>query len=176
MHPLSSQSVKSRPSVRTTRQHDRAEILSQEDFRLMVSLERKRSLRTQRPFVLLQIDTKELLPAASNGRTLLKVLSTLQPVTRDTDEIGWYELNTSIGVMFREVEADNDLIISTILSRIHATLRDGLQGDEFGEIRFSCHLFPEEWERRGPTSEADGNLALALGAGGSSSGRGRLPS
>jgi hypothetical protein len=143
-------------------------LLSEKAFHRMISLERKRSERSQSPFVLLLIDTDQSLPADRRGRTMLNVVSTLQPVTRETDEIGWYELNTSIGVMFREVAPDNDLIVTTILSRIlsriNASLRDKLVTDQLRQIRFAYHLFPEKWERHGAASEKEGGLALNYAA------------
>ena len=44
----------------------------------MISLERKRSERTQRPFVLLLMDAGRTLPTEKNGRVLLDILSALQ--------------------------------------------------------------------------------------------------
>ncbi len=173
---MSLPSAKHRSLNRTTRSSASTELLSQESFRRMLSQERRRSERSQRPFVLLLIDTDLSLSADKRGRTLLKVLSSLQFLTRETDEIGWYELNASIGVMFTEVVLDDNLIVSTILSRISAALRDKFVTEEFSQIRFSCHLFPEEWERRGLLSEKDESLALGQAASGTSEGQGRLPS
>jgi len=67
------------------------EVLSEEAFRRMISLERKRSERTQRPFALLLMDTGRILPTEKNGRVLLDILSALQTATRETDVMGWYD-------------------------------------------------------------------------------------
>jgi len=103
-----------------------SEILKEEIFLRMISLERKRSERTQRPFVLLLMDTGRNLPTEKNGRLLLEILSALQAATRETDVMGWYESNAVVGVMFTEITPDNNLILSTILSRISEVLRDRL--------------------------------------------------
>ena len=50
------------------------EVLTEEVFRRMISLERKRSERTQRPFVLLLMDTGRTRPTEENGRILLDIL------------------------------------------------------------------------------------------------------
>src|SRR5437764_1312314 len=104
--------------VRPQRSAASNEILGEDIFRRMISLERKRSERTQRPFVLLLIDTGHKLPTQKNGRILLDILSALQAATRETDVMGWYEPNSVVGVMFTEITPDNNLILSTILSRI----------------------------------------------------------
>ncbi len=66
------------------------EVLTEEVFRRMISLERKRSERTQRPFVLLLMDTGRTQPTVKNGRILLDALCALESATRETDAMGWY--------------------------------------------------------------------------------------
>jgi lipopolysaccharide/colanic/teichoic acid biosynthesis glycosyltransferase len=112
----------------------------------MISLERKRSERTQRPFVLLLMDTGRSLPSAKKGRVLLEMLSALQAATRETDVMGWYESNSVVGVMFTEITLDNNLILSTILSRLSDVLREKLTIEQFSQIKFSFHVFPEQWD------------------------------
>src|ERR1019366_5691341 len=110
---------------------DLKEVLNEEVFRRMISLERKRSERTQRPFVLLLMDMGRTQPTEKNGRILLDILSALQSATRETDIMGWYETNAAVGVMFTEITLENKLILSTILSRISEVLRGGLTSEEF---------------------------------------------
>jgi len=116
----------------------------------MISLERKRSERTQRPFVLLLMDTGITPPTEKNGRTLIEMLGALQAVTRETDVMGWYESNSVVGVMFTEITLDNNLILSTILTRISDVLRNRLTVEQFSHIKFSFHLFPEQWDPDSP--------------------------
>ena len=125
------------------------EVLIEDVFRRMIALERKRSERTQRPFVLLLMDTGRDLPSEKNGRVLLDILSSLQVATRETDVMGWYEMNSVVGVMFTEISLDNNLILSTILARISEVLRDRLTIEQFSQLKFSFHLFPEEWDPHG---------------------------
>jgi lipopolysaccharide/colanic/teichoic acid biosynthesis glycosyltransferase len=122
------------------------EVFEQEAFHRMISLERKRSERTQRPFVLLLMDTGRSLPAVKNGRILLELLAALASVTRETDVMGWYQWNSVVGVMFTEITLDNKLVLSTILSRISEVVREELTTDQFSQIKFSFHLFPEQWD------------------------------
>ena len=137
---------------------DRSEVLTEEVFRRMISLERKRSERTQRPFVLLLMDTGRSLPTEKNGRVLLDILSALQAATRETDVMGWYETNSAVGVMFTEITLENNLILSTILARISELLRDRLTSEQFSQIKFSFHLFPEEWDPNNPERQSNPTL------------------
>ena len=119
------------------------EVLSEESFHRMISLERRRSERSQRPFVLLLIETGH---GDNQGRVLLDVLFALQGATRETDVTGWYRANSVVGVMFTEIDLDNNAVLSTILSRIGAILRDQLDTDQFSRIKFSFHVFPDDWD------------------------------
>jgi len=122
------------------------EVLSEETFHRMISLERKRSERSQRPFVLLLIDTGRGYPGDKQGRVLLNMLSALQGATRETDVTGWYKTGSVVGIMFTEIVLDNNAVLSTILSRIGAVLRDRLDTDQFSRIKFSFHVFPDSWD------------------------------
>ena len=124
----------------------------------MISLERKRSERSQRPFVLLLIDTGRNQPADKQGRVLLDMLSALQGATRETDVTGWYTTNSVVGVMFTEIVLDNNAVLSTILSRISEVLRDRLDSEQFSQIKFSFHVFPEEWDSQDPERQSNPTL------------------
>ena len=129
-----------------------------EVFHRMIALERRRSERTQRPFVLLLMDTGRTLPTEKNGRILLEMLSAMQEAVRETDVMGWHESNSVVGVMFTEITLDNNLILSTILARISDVLRDRLTMEQFSRLKFSFHLFPEQWDSNSP--ERPSNPAL----------------
>ena len=125
---------------------DSQEVLSEEAFRRMISQERKRSERSQRPFVLLLIDTGRSQPADKQGRVLLDMLAALRGATRETDVTGWYTTNSVMGVVFTEIVLENNTVLSTILSRIGAVLRGRLDTDQFSQIKFSFHVFPDDWD------------------------------
>jgi lipopolysaccharide/colanic/teichoic acid biosynthesis glycosyltransferase len=137
---------------------DSEEILSEEAFRRMISLERKRSERSQRPFVLLLIDTGRNESGDKQGRILLGTLAALQGAIRETDVTGWYTTNSVLGIIFTEIVLDKDTILSTILSRIGALLRDRVDIDQFSRIKFSFHVFPEDWDSRDPDRPSNPTL------------------
>ena len=155
---MSTTTIKTRP---TNGQHppanglEQKELLNEDVFRSMIALERKRSERTQRPFVLLLMDTGRSRPTEKNGRVLLEILIALQAATRETDLMGWYEMNSMVGIMFTEIPLDNNLIFSTILARISDVLRDQLTSEQFSQIKFSFHLFPEDWDTNMSDRQSD---------------------
>jgi lipopolysaccharide/colanic/teichoic acid biosynthesis glycosyltransferase len=137
---------------------DPQEILVEEAFRRMISIERKRSERSQRPFVLLLIDAGQTYSGDKRGRVLLDMLSALQKATRETDVTGWYTTNAVLGVMFTEIVLDNNAVLSTILSRIGTLLRERLDSDQFSRIKFSFHVFPDDWDSENPERPSNPTL------------------
>jgi lipopolysaccharide/colanic/teichoic acid biosynthesis glycosyltransferase len=130
------------------------ELLSEDTFHRVISLERKRSERSQRPFVLLLVDTcARGGPNGSSekrGRMLVDLIAALQGATRETDATGWYKENDVIGVMFTEIALDNNMVLSTILARIGDVLRERLDAEQFSRIKFSFHVFPDDWDVQDP--------------------------
>ena len=128
------------------------EVLSEEAFQRLISIERKRSERSQRPFVLLLIETGNILPSENhdNSRVLLDMLAALKGATRDTDVTGWHKANTVVGMIFREITLDSNLVLSMILSRIASVLREQLDEDQFSHVKFSFYVFPDSWDSNDP--------------------------
>jgi exopolysaccharide biosynthesis polyprenyl glycosylphosphotransferase len=85
-------------------------------------------------------------------------LSALQGATRETDVTGWYTLNSVVGVMFTEIVLDNNAVLSTILSRVGELLRQKLDTDQFSRIKFSFHVFPDDWDSQDPERPSNPTL------------------
>jgi lipopolysaccharide/colanic/teichoic acid biosynthesis glycosyltransferase len=135
-----------------------AEVLTEDGFQRLISLERKRSERSKRPFVLLLIDTGFRIPGESNARRLFEMLCAITESTRETDVTGWYKTNTVVGVMFTEIAPDNSLVFSTILSRIGSALRERVEPEQFNRIKFSFHVFPDNWDPQNPDRPSNETL------------------
>ncbi len=121
-----------------------ADILSEKEFRRLISQERKRSERSQRPFVLLLIDTEGALAGKDDRALLLEMLATLKGATRETDYTGWHTNDAVVGVLFTEIVLDGELVLSAILGRINSALRDCLGAEHFSRIKFSFYVFPDD--------------------------------
>ncbi len=122
-------------------------IPEQEVFCRMIALERKRSERSKKPFLLMLLDVGEHLPSERNGKTLRRILSALVAATRETDVTGWYKDRCVVGVMFTEISsAERDTIVGTMIARVSETLRQVLTFEQFNQLTISFHAFPEEWD------------------------------
>jgi lipopolysaccharide/colanic/teichoic acid biosynthesis glycosyltransferase len=131
------------------------EVLSEERFRRSIAIERKRTERSQKPFLLTLFEVSDRQGSEENGRVLDRMMSALLACTRETDVIGWYANRTTIGVMFTDIVAsDRNSILSAILSKVSTTLRDELTPDQFARVSISFHFFPDHWDNddSGPPS------------------------
>ena len=121
-------------------------VLNESAFHRVISLERKRSERSRKPFLLMLLDMGDGLYSDNNEKALDKVLSALSLSTRETDVTGWYKKDAVVGVMFTEFgEDDRKTILTTLMTRVSETLRTNLSSHQFNQISISFHLFPEEW-------------------------------
>ena len=121
------------------------EILLQEEFHRLITLERKRTERSRKPFMLMLLDTGSDLPSDKSPRLLADVLNALASSSRETDVIGWYATNAVVGVIYTEIEpSDRSSIVATTLARVSNALRKNLGLEEFHRVKLSFHLFPED--------------------------------
>jgi len=133
-------------------------ILDEATLHKMISLERKRSERSGKPFLLMLLEINGMA-AEKNGKAVNKIFSALAQTTRETDVMGWYGTNSVVGVMFTELNLDDrDLILRTIMNKSCEALRQHLAPEQFDRITISFHLFPEEWDHKLP--ERPSNPAL----------------
>jgi len=134
-------------------------ILDAESFRRMITLERKRSERSRKPFILLLLDMGEPLAPEKNRKTLEKILTALAASTRETDITGWYATDCVVGVMFTELGVeDRSSIPNTVIARVTETLRTRLSFEEFSRLSLSFHIFPEDWDQKGQAGPSNPTL------------------
>jgi lipopolysaccharide/colanic/teichoic acid biosynthesis glycosyltransferase len=113
----------------------------------MITIERKRTERSQEPFLLMLLDSGDHPESQSNGIALDAMASALLSSSRETDVVGWYKADTTVGVMFTGLAAgDKNSILSTILNRVKIILRDELIFNQFNQVSISFHLFPDDWD------------------------------
>lgn len=122
-------------------------VLDEESFRRIITIERRRTERSGKPVMLMLLDAGANPPAA-NGRVLEKMLSALSLATRDTDVTGWYTKDNVIGVLFTEINMDDQgAILGTMMARVSHALQNNLGLDKFNQVSISMHVFPEDWKQ-----------------------------
>lgn len=135
------------------------EVLSEDVFKRMIVIERKRTERTKEPFLLMLVEAGNRPESRKNEQALQNVASALMGSTRETDVIGWYSDRTIIGVMYTGLSAeDKGAVLSMILNRVSTTLRAQQMLDQFNQVSLSFHFFPDDWDHDGPGNPTDSVL------------------
>jgi lipopolysaccharide/colanic/teichoic acid biosynthesis glycosyltransferase len=133
-----------------------SEILDEKSFARMLCLERKRTERSGRRFVLMLLQGWEVGRAPDGNDALERALRTLLDSTRETDVKGWYKNGTTIGVIFAEIgSTDGKLVARALLDRVTTALCNTLTIDEINGIRMSFHVFPDELAEQGHDGPPD---------------------
>jgi lipopolysaccharide/colanic/teichoic acid biosynthesis glycosyltransferase len=133
--------------------------LSEEAFQRMISLERKRSERSRKPFLLMLVDMGGYVPSERTTKVLATILAALSVSTRETDVTGWYKHNRVVGVMFTEIGLeDRASVLGTMITRVSETLKSTLSFEQFNQVSLSFHLFPEDWDHEDEQRSSDPRL------------------
>ena len=135
-------------------------ILSQDLFARTLYVERKRTERSGRSFVLMLLESTRLLNPEGDHQALEQVLLALSRSSRDTDTRGWYKEGSTIGVIFTELGADVDgrAVADALLSKVTKALTSTLTISQINEIRLTFHVFPEDWDKHDPVDDIEARL------------------
>lgn len=134
------------------------EVLTEESFHRMIAVERKRTERSKQPFLLMLLEAGNQQDSAKRV-SLESMVSALLPSIRETDVIGWYKNQTTVGVMYTGLVVNNkNAVLSMILSRVSSAIGEKLTSDQFSQVSISFHFFPDDWDEE--TSGRPSNPAL----------------
>lgn len=116
----------------------------------MLSIERKRSERSRKPFLLLLVDLREFADSFERHEVARKVGEALSPVTRDTDIKGWYQYGSLIGVIFTEVgvhEKNLKVTQKHLVNKCETALKSILNEFEYQKLGLMWHVFPARFDK-----------------------------
>jgi exopolysaccharide biosynthesis polyprenyl glycosylphosphotransferase len=134
-------------------------MLAQEPFLRTLSLERKRTERSRRRFVLMLLQSDSLLKSGDRGGTFQKILSALARSTRETDIKGWYEESRVLGVIFTEIgSTEGSAVATALLNKITNALTGTLCIEQINQVKLSFHVFPEDWDDQDSPHQTDSAL------------------
>jgi lipopolysaccharide/colanic/teichoic acid biosynthesis glycosyltransferase len=147
-HPIESARLNgTRPAalevVRPKQRRGRSPVLSEEFFSHLLVTERKRSERSNRPFVLLSLKAKGVLLSPPKGHSEA-ALEALAAATRETDIVGWVKWPTVVGAIVSEIgAAEPAQAVETVRARVHRELSLRLDAKTLGDVSIECHVYPE---------------------------------
>jgi lipopolysaccharide/colanic/teichoic acid biosynthesis glycosyltransferase len=135
------------------------EVLDEETFNRRIAIERKRTERSNQPFLLMILADGRSLNSPMPGIDLEPIVSVLLPVIRETDIIGWYKTRSMIGVIYTGIVGDDRRAAqSMIQSKLIATLEVSLSQEQISHVNTWFHFFPDDWDDDG--SGRPSNAAL----------------
>ena len=121
------------------------------DFVEMLSRERKRSKRTNMPFLLMLLNIKKILQLKSSRENIRTIATLLRANTRETDIKGWYKDDSTIGIIFVGIEEqDIDLAKEIIARKFEQKLKTHLDQELLDMITITYHVFPEKCDADKP--------------------------
>jgi lipopolysaccharide/colanic/teichoic acid biosynthesis glycosyltransferase len=144
--------------------------LAEEAFRSILRLERKRTERSAKPFVLMLLNIEEIVGLEGKEALLLETASSLFSAAREVDIKGWYEHEGIMGIIFAEINGVHEKVTSKIFTKVYQALCRHLGVEMANRVKISMHIFPEsEEESTGKNGGAfDPNLYPDLSPGQSS--------
>lgn len=117
-------------------------------FNSLIHVERKRTERSGRPFLLMLVDVKAFEKQKGRAKAMEKIAYTLCSCSRKIDIKGWYRRGVVLGVVFTEIahagQEVNERIMKKMLQNLSLTLRP----DELQKVKISLHSYPEDAEEK----------------------------
>lgn len=129
-----------------------------ETFLRLLVFERKRTERSGRPFVLMLLESGNLLKDGADPGVLDKLLTALRRSTRETDIKGWYDAGSTMGVIFADIGPEPTVGARALFPRISDAFGSTLSIEQIKEIRLSLHRFPESPDTERSETQPDNIL------------------
>jgi hypothetical protein len=119
---------------------------SEEYFERMLILERLKSLKTGKPFMLILLNIGKLIKGkqAEKAFVLRRLVSVLHSSTRDIDVKGWYMLDSIIGIICKDVKDKHRAkVTGRLKDKLHEEGVFHMVGNHTDAIKLLCFLYPD---------------------------------
>ena len=111
-------------------------------FVQMLRLERRRSERSGKPFMLVVIDGSDVR-RETRSQIFHHAASAIKLCTRETDVLGWYERGKKLGLLMTEIGQGAAADIDAIAKRLTTALEKALNHDVYSRVKVTFCLYPE---------------------------------
>ena len=107
------------------------------DFHNLLRVERMRTERSKKPFLLLLLNISRLIESSQDIKVVDKVKEALNTSLREVDIRGWYHHTKTIGILFTEVASIDEASIDAITNKIYNRFRQRLNPKWINKIDIS---------------------------------------
>jgi lipopolysaccharide/colanic/teichoic acid biosynthesis glycosyltransferase len=131
-------------------------VIQEAAFVQMLRFERRRTERSGRQFMLVLVSGEEFR-AESGGMLINSVVSALSSTTRETDVLGWYERDMTLGLLMTEIGSADTATINTIIQKISVAVQNAVGAEKYNKLTVMYRVFPHETSK---LSDDDGDFIL----------------
>jgi len=124
----------------------------EEYFENLLSLERKRTERSKKPFLLMLVNIEKLININGNNEIANRIAYMLFSITREIDIKGWAKYNSVIGVIFTEINGTDK---NSLKHKVFDYLNTVLDEKQANNVEITCCYFPEEDDKQKPDNSSD---------------------
>jgi lipopolysaccharide/colanic/teichoic acid biosynthesis glycosyltransferase len=153
MHASASQRLRPKPAffIDTADSGDQRDqtLLREDEFVRALRVERRRSERSRRPFILLLLDGGGHFGANGAGSLSEQAAAVLMTLTRDTDVVGWYRDHAVLAVLYTEIGESVEEAVLSIRSKAEEAISGRLPRTQRKTMRISVHVYPAKDETSG---------------------------
>ena len=129
-------------------------------FNRMLSLERKRTQRSKKPFLMMLLDISRLVNPHPNLVVINSIGRVLDAGIRETDVRGWYRKGRVIGVLFTELESASGAVRDKIFAKLLLSLAGEIDRQDLEKIDVTFHAFPEDQDKGNGNGNGHFNMKL----------------
>jgi hypothetical protein len=116
-------------------------VYREDNFIEMLEFERKRSERSGKPFLLLRLTIFGISELQNRYDTIKGAVEALAVFGRETDIKGWYRRESTLGVIFTEM---NNFDLETLRKKLYRSLRAQLTEAQVNDMQMSFHTYPDD--------------------------------
>lgn len=120
----------------------------------MLRLERHRSQRSGKPFVLVLIDIFDV-PKRTRRAAFRRAARAISSCTRQTDVLGWYERERRLGLMMTEIGSGNTKDLELISRRLTTSLSRAIEPKIYRKLKITLRVYPERSSDGNPVMPED---------------------
>jgi lipopolysaccharide/colanic/teichoic acid biosynthesis glycosyltransferase len=129
-------------------------------FNRMLSLERKRTQRSRKPFLMMLLDISKLVNPHPNLVVINGIGRVLDAGIRETDVRGWYRKGRVIGVLFTELESACGAVRDKIFAKLLLSMAAEIDRQDLEKIEVTFHAFPEDHDKGNGNGNGHFNMKL----------------
>jgi lipopolysaccharide/colanic/teichoic acid biosynthesis glycosyltransferase len=119
------------------------EIAPEAAFMQTLRREVRRTERSERSFMLALV-SGDGFRGESGARCIGQVAAAIRSSTRETDCLGWYEQNATLGILLTEIGDANHAKVELIAQKISTAMQKAVSWDDYLRLRLVIRLFPQQ--------------------------------